>query len=883
MIYNYNKENMEGTGEGEEYEKMKQIYKKIEKYDICYIVLLILIFLTVYLSIILSGRMYMFIDIGADTYCNNWPSIAYAKDLLSDIKLWDMRLGLGASTVIYISNILSDPFNWICFFFKKENMDIGIFIGLILKNICLSYYAYRYIEKKGISDYKRVICSLMIVFCGWFVGWGQHYPFATVFLYFVAILYYFECWMQEKLFVGLALSTTLLAIASPYYCYMTLLFLIFYYFVSLYYTYKTREVLWKEMLLYALKTAGIFIIGLGCSGVVFLPYTFDTLSSPRVGGGLWPSLIPGSVQEYFSIVLRIFSNSILGINGTFVGVTNFYECPFMYIGVVAVLLLPMFLIKKKLRKKYWVVIIATLLTFVFINFSAPAFNAFSTKSYRWTYLFTPVLVVACGKALEGLETKSEGKIILSEIVVADIILFLYYFWYLRNCESDKSISISVGVTLILLNAYGLFFLFCEKKKFYYIVLLIIVSADLCINAFITVHDRSLIAQDSKETMDYFDDSKSAVDYLKSIDSSFYRINKNYAQSDLNDSMFQEYNGEKWYTPALSAEMWDMMELFELRVKNSNYFYGFDDKQILRDLAVGKYRFTKTPGEYFGYKLINNIGDVYIYENKYAVNFGVLYDSYVVRENLNEMDSVQLQSVLLDSCIIQKDECDEEIKKLSNGKEKIREIASDLGEEVKVVSQEPYTLKLDMPNRKPLILEISGENLRSMIDVYTEESDTAAADSISCFVESGKQTYYIDNLNIATIMISNVQGVLSDVRLYEIETEDLDNRLNNLKNDSFQTTYFSDTYISGYTECENKKILFLPIPYNKNWHVSVNGVNTKIYRVDAGFMAVIVPKGYSEIAIQYKSKAFLIGSIMSAISLIGLSIIVMIAHKKESNI
>lgn len=46
-------------------------------------------------------------------------------------------------------------------------------------------------------------------------------------------------------------------------------------------------------------------------------------------------------------------------------------------------------------------------------------------------------------------------------------------------------------------------------------------------------------------MSYFDSSNKAVDYIKNMDSSFYRINKNYAHIDLNDSMFQNYHGEKY--------------------------------------------------------------------------------------------------------------------------------------------------------------------------------------------------------------------------------------------------------------------------------------------------------------------------------------------------
>lgn len=109
-----------------------------------------------------------------------------------------MNLGLGASTITYISSILCDPFDWPAFLFPSEKIYMGIYIGLVLKNVCVACYAYKYIGKKQIEGYPRIISSIMIVFSGWFVGWGQHYTFATIYVYFIMMLYYLEIWMQEK-------------------------------------------------------------------------------------------------------------------------------------------------------------------------------------------------------------------------------------------------------------------------------------------------------------------------------------------------------------------------------------------------------------------------------------------------------------------------------------------------------------------------------------------------------------------------------------------------------------------------------------------------------------------------------------------------------------
>lgn len=857
---------------------MKKKEIKIDRFTKVYIILVLFIFSIVYLTIIISGKMYMFLDIGADTYCSYWPSIAYVKSLLTDMKLWDMRLGLGSSTILYISYFLLDPFNWICFFFSKENIDIGLFIGVTLKYLCLSYYAYQYIKIKGIKGYSKIISALMLVFCGWFIGWGQHYNFATVFVLFVAILYYFEYWMKNKKYVKLILATMLLTIISPYYSYMILLFLIFYYFISLYLIYKEKKFTLKEGFVHSIKTATIFCVGLGCSAFIFLPYIGDIFVSPRVTGNRLPSLSFGSLQEYMSLILRMFSNSILSINVNYAGYQNFYETPFMYVGILFVLIVPLFLGNKKLRKNYLMVIFGTISVFIFINFSSVVFNAFSTKTYRWTFLFMPIFVLACGKALDNLCLEKYKKIFFLEALFWNITLIIYSVWYYNKYNFNKLVIVNIGIVLLLLNIYIIVLILLKNKKYFYKTLLLVLTIDLCSNAFMSVHARNLILRSSRDSMGFFDNTNDALRYLESIDSSFYRVKKNYNLIDLNDSMFQDYNGEKFYSSILSAEIWDMMELFDLRVKYSNYFYGFDDKQILRNLTVGKYRFTKTPSNYYGHKLINIIGDVYIYKNLNCIDFGVLYDSYVLRSELEELNQYELQNLLLDSCIIEDEEYDLEIQKLSRNNNN-KNIDMQLICEKKDLNTESCSINLKSENSEPLLLELSATNSNGNIEIFSNGENEYISDSIPYSIIDKKKIYYIDTLNISRLVINSTEGNINSFRLYQIDGNELTKKINALKNNCFNISDFSDTYISGYTNCSNNQLLFLPIPYNKNWNISINERKVKVYKADAGFMAVLIPQGHAEIEIKYVSNYFYIGCIITCISFLGL-LIVLIKIKKR---
>lgn len=858
---------------------MKKKFLKLDYETKLYITLVSIIFFIVYGTILLSGKMYMYVDIGADTFCSYWPSIAYVKNLLTDLKLWDMKLGLGAPTATYFSFFLSDPFNWICFLFKNENMDIGLWIGVAFKYLFLSYYSYQYIGIKNITGRSRTISALMLTFSGWFVGWGQHYHFATAFLLFIALLFYFECWMRDGKYIRLILSVMLLAMIMPYYCYMSLLFLVFYYFVSLCFLYIEKRISFKNVLFHSVKTACVIIMGLLCSAVIFLPWAAETLSSPRVGGQIKPSLVLGNLQEYLSIIMRLFSNSIMGVNINFAGYSNFYESPFMYIGILFVLIAPFFLFNKRNIKKYWLIITLVVFSFLFVNSSSIIFSAFSAKVYRWTYLFVPIFALMCGKCLEYNFYNYDKRIVIIEGLFWNIILAFYGYWYYNQFGSSRSVMISLAIVFVIMNSYIAVMLFVNNRQVFNKILVSLVAIDLCSNAFITVNGRGMVEQSEKLVMGYFDDSNEAIEYLKYTDSDFYRISKKYNQIDLNDSMFQNYNGEKLYSSVLSGDMWNMMSLFDLRIQNSAYFYGFDDKQILRNLTVGKYRLTKAPNQYYGYQQINNTGDVYIYENKNCANFGTLYDSYVLESDLQEKSEFEKQTCLLYNCVINDADYDNSIKSIGKNLD-FENIEMQLVQDLDNIRPDKTSIMLDFENTEPMLLEISGTDSKGNIEIITRENKEYTPDLLEFTIKDGLKTYYIDNLNIKKIRINRSEGVISYVKLYQIDSKELDVKSENLKSESLTISQFSDSKITGHTNCKEDKILLIPVSYNKNWNVFINGETTKTYRADAGLMAVIVPKGYSEIIIKYESKYFYIGCFVTCSSFIGLLIVAVFTRKKR---
>lgn len=846
-----------------------------KKYILLYAVAICFIFGCTYLPLLMRQNMYVYLDIGADTYCSYWPSLAYVQNWLKHITTWDMGLGLGAPVITQICYFLIDPFNWVIMLFSPKQMYIGIFISLVLKCIVLAIIAYLYIRKMKISN-DPIICTIsasIIVFSGWFVGWGQHYNFATMYVFFVALLLFFERWLQDRKWLGFVFVLAYSCMLTAYYSYMMLLFFSVYY-IFRYFCINGRTNI-KLFLLEGFRTAGICFLGIGCSGVLFLPAAEEILNSPRVGGTLALSLDISSTTEFRSFILRLFSNNILGINENFIGYKNYYEAPFMYMGILGVLIIPLLFYKQNRKLIYCIVAALCAIAVFFAPTTALFFNAFSSRTYRWTFIFVPVMALGTGLALEKVKVNHD---INRKIITATFgVLFLGIIGYTnylvkKEILSSKKILYIIIFTLVILALYYIFLTLGVKNK--YKIIYILVLIELSFNAYYSVNCRSLIPVNEVANMNYFDGTGNVVDYLHERDNGFYRLSKRYAYVDLNDYMIQHYSGEKYYCSTLSSSYWNIQDMFDLRDKNSNYFKGFDDKQFLRNLTCGKYMISTANKDFYGYDLIADFDGLYLYINNNVLDFGVLYECYINTSDYNDLPAYKKGDMVYQACIV---EDEKEIEGITEIKDtdlfEISEIGYSYG-----FFEDYMDITLDQPNKNPILVEITGSDFQGQIrgGLYNiiGENSSDMNDYITIELGANMTKYYlVDALNVNKLQINISPKNIAGVHLYEKNMMPIEKKLVNIKEKKFNIVEFSDSYIHGEVHVnDGNKLLFVPIIYDENWKAYINGVEQKVITANGGFMAVVVPNGDNDIVFRYEAKSYTYGIALTVCSILLIFII-----------
>ena len=89
----------------------------------------------------------------------------------------------------------------------------------------------------------------------------------------------------------------------------------------------------------------------------------------------------------------------------------------------------------------------------------------------------------------------------------------------------------------------------------------------------------------------------------------------------------------------------------------------------------------------------------------------------------------------------------------------------------------------------------------------------------------------------------------------------------LVNNSVNITDFTENYIKGNITLEKDSVLYTSIPYDEGWKVKVNGEEIETYKIGNALLAFDIKSGENTIELKFKSKGIVVGSIISAVSLI----------------
>lgn len=773
--------------------------------------------------------------------------------------------GMGVNFLGVIAYYLSSPISLVILFFDRNHLPEAIVLITLIKFGLSGTAMYIFIKRFIVNGkFEILIFSTLYALTGYSVAYSFNIMWLDGIYMLPLILLGVERLLNDGRFILLLITLAITFISNFYISYMVGVFTFLYFLVRYFSIYGTKNItlFFKKMFQFSMATA----IGAGLSSLLIIP-TFLVLKN-----NLGEAVNPQDIADFhiFNLYYKFFIGSYDSlVNGL----------PNIYVGLLTVLLFPLFFVSKNIhiREKILFLIIMLFLVISFqsswLNFLWHGMDNPNWFPHRFSFLLSFLALFLAFRTFYVIEHTEWSY--LKGIYVFNIMYILVLSKIDKELMDNKQILINIALlTFYFLLLYCKLFI-RQNKNWLYGLLLFVVCLDVTLNSMQTI--RAVDNQFNYQTREAYNgstDYKNMLNWVKKNDSTFYRIDSR-TPLTWNDSMEFNYKKMESFNSLSNNVMNHYLNELGYTIMEG-IFISMNKGIISTDSLLGfKYIIARDPVTKHGYELVHKEGTLLLYKNKNVLPLGFVInkentitfpkeDNPFIKHNLlfqsNLFTGIEPASVVYENLspvmegsgirVIKDDKTKSGYINLSftvSGQQQFYSLLGIEGLSNTNIYVNETQIKTNYPNAYDnRVIELGAfkdEVVQIIVEVLTDE-----------------------------LKINNQLFYLFDMKSFE-------NRAKDLESQSLNIESFSDTRINGKVNSNKDGVLFLSIPYDSGWHVSVDGKKSKINNF-AGFIGVDIKSGKHPIELQYVPPGFRLGSLISICSLLLFILIVLIEKKKK---
>ncbi|MFD1901888.1 YfhO family protein [Enterococcus termitis] len=343
----------------------------------------------------------------------------------------------------------------------------------------------------------------------------------------------------------------------------------------------------------------------------------------------------------------LVTKSMAGVYDT----SKFGSAPFIYIGLVPLIFCLFYFIDRKVAlrdKLLYGSLFLVLIASVYIanlNLFWHGLHAPNMFLYRFSFLFSFLVILIAGYSLERVEKSDAEKI--TNVVLFLLALFLTAYFFANRQRYDYITPQSFIINIVLLVVYLVLLLAYQKEKLRVgipILLAVIMVSEAAFNTKVMIES---IKEDwgyaGRTVYDqHYDEINELVEKTKAENDGFYRM-ENLDPVSRNDSFNYGYSGVTMFSSIRNRHSSAYLNNLGYRSTGSNLNINYGNNTLIMDSLLGiKYNLTKqnAPTKY-GFKQIASQGEYHLYENENTLPLGVLTD-----KKIYEKEAVNNQTELI---------------------------------------------------------------------------------------------------------------------------------------------------------------------------------------------------------------------------------------------
>lgn len=560
--------------------------------------------------------------------------------------------------------------------------------------------------------------------------------------------------------------------------------------------------------------------------------------------------------------------------------------PNIYCGIIVVFFSVFFFLSSRIdwKKKIGMLVLLGIMYCSFyirgLNLIWHGFNSPIGFPYRNSFLFSFLLIlIARDGFLACINEKASIRIMAaigSGAAIAGLVVWLQRKAFPFLLEDTYKITlIAAGVCLLIA--------FLNQKRMSYIAAgmgLLLLLFEMHINGVDIYENRdSMITEYLTLSVDQ---TQAAVDLLMAADESLYRVEKNFSRNT-NDNMMYGIRGLSHYSSTEKPMVKTFMQAAGF-YNNGNWTYYNRGSTLSIESFLGvKYLLSQTTVE-APYTYVNKIDGTYIYENPYAFSMAFLTDAEIEDVQVNLDNTFEFQNALLsqtcavDNIFIRETDYETALQnlKLSDGNTVYQKIDENQEAYIEysftVEEAMPVYMYLNTNDKRPVTIQINDVNAGAYFT--TKQHDVV---SLNDYLELEVG----DTVRVRVIPQTQAV-VITDVLIYYEDAALLEEAYIYQKEGAISLEKSTDSQLRAtFSNTEKRSRILFTIPYDNGWSVYVDGKKAETYQAAGIFLAVGgIEEGSHTLTLKYIPENFILGVVISLVSLTVLILLIVYACHKD---
>lgn len=811
-----------------------------------------------------------------DMMFNYIPAI---RDFVRDIRngsdiFYTWNYGLGTNTALNNAYYSYSPFNLLYLLFYNKDMNAVTIACIVIKTGLAALGFQLFVSKAhGVKSISSVIFAIFYSLCSFQVAFNIHNIIWLDALYMLPIVL---LRVNRLVFLGkwkaLTIACSYIFISHFYMGYMIGIASLMYLGYCLYAMVNDKDK--KAKLRIFLKYVMAVVLAIGISAVTWLPTLYFLISNATVGTASFSKI----GHNLLDIYNQLFWGEVTDFDAKF---------PYVYCGIPALLLLPLFFMDKEnsRKKKIGVGTMLTILVLSCVILPLYAvwhgFNDPFSYAYRFSYLISMLLctVGACEASKADIKIK---KCVFFVVGINILVYITELFWQKQRFAAGfcSNTWMYLGINVALMAVWtGAYLLYKKQagKTWIAVLLVILAMAEAMSNGLSILGLKGQMASHTGKNV--YAQWYESHDYINSVlaqDDSFYRVN---FMQDMNPSsgLYFGYNSMSYFTSAENAKVHKTLSKLGMWSSESMVYVGgltpvtkmllsvkYDIHGLVPYEEDGVINYTVTGAENenilsLGYMVAGRPEDYDVLGSNAFENGNRLL-SVMTGEDIKVYDEVAWDDITVADNGIG-------IEKTSDGV-----VISSTDDEKENPGLE---LSIEDEQETPCYIYIDNEessynpNTFFMEDYPEQCVSTDGSVTVSYIKEMGIRDGRAVQSVVKGKPDTSSQSV-RDILVARYDNNELLRAYDTLCSNELEVQYYTDGHVYGVVRTDDtKNILFTSIPYEKGWTAYVDGQKAKIIPlIDNTFVGLeISDAGEHSVEMKYRAPGETIGLLYTIMSII----------------